>query len=361
METKEVVSWLTKTGLISKTKEAVPCCERILKDCLNVKSKEDILIVGDYGCQNYNISSILSGAYLLAAKRLKIDANIVMQSPKLKGEDCDSKVVYALADLPEKSVAIINTSGKLGGLKYLGKSFRAFSTQKKHRFCSSSNLGMITNLDYHKALNCLDIDYNELRRKGNALKDVLDKSKHLQIMTDNGTDFQASIYGKKALVNHAEFREAGEGGNIPAGEVYIAPKAKHKNFGTIVIDGSLSTREGTYLLKDPVKLRIEKSEVVEITGGRGAELLERTLQWADENSSSTWGNRRIAEIGIGINPRAQILGVTVIDEKTLGTAHVGIGSNAWFGGTIYAKLHLDQVFRGAKILADGKLIDVSKI
>jgi len=361
MESKEVVNWLNKTGLMNYAKEAMPCCERILKECLYVQPKEPLLIVGDYGCQNYNISGILSGAYMMAASKLKIDVDIAMQSPKLRGEECDNNVVYSLADLPEKSVVIINTSGKLGGMGYLGKSFRKFNAQKQHRFCSSSNLGMITNMDYHKVLNCINVDYNDMKRRSFELKKMLDAAKHIQIKTDNGTDFQASIYGKKALTNNAEFKAPGDGGNIPAGEVYIAPRAKRKNFGTIVIDGSLATREGTYLLKDPVKLKIENCEVVDITGGKGAELLERSLQWADENSNYEWGNRRISEIGIGINPKAQVLGVTVIDEKTMGTAHVGIGSNSWFGGTVFAKLHLDQVFRNAKIAIDGKDVDVSKI
>lgn len=361
MESKELTNWLNKTGLINYTKEAVFCCEKILKDCLNASKTDEALIIGDYGCQNYNVSGILSGAYLAAANKLKIKTDIIMQSPKLRGEECDPKVIYGLADLPENSIIIVNTSGKLGSIKYLGNSFRKFSADKKHRFCSSSNLGMITNLDYHKILNCLDVDYAEMKRKSVALKEILDKGKELVIKTDKGTDFHTSIYGKKAIANNAEFRNPGEGGNIPAGEVYIAPRAKSKNYGTIVIDGSLSTREGTYLLKEPVKIKVEDDEAKEISGGKGAELLERSLKWADENSSYKWGNRRIGEIGIGINPKAEVLGVTVIDEKTLGTAHVGIGSNAWFGGTIYAKLHLDQVFKDAKIYVDGKVIDVSKI
>ncbi len=356
-----MIDWLGKTGLINNTKEAVFCCQNILKNCLGAKKGDSVAIIGDYGCQNYNISSILSGAYLKAANKLKLNTNIITQSPKLRGEDCDQKIAYALADLPQESIVVVNTSGKLGGLRYLGKSFRKFNKKQKHRFCSSSNLGMINNMDYHKVLGCLDINYTQLEKKSLKLKQLIDNGKLIQLKTKKGTDFQASIYGKKALTNNALFNNPGDGGNIPAGEVYIAPRAKRKNFGTVVIDGSLATREGTYLLKEPVTLKIENSEVIEITGGRGADLLQRSIQWADENSAYKWGNRRIGEIGIGINPKADILGVTVIDEKTLGTAHVAIGSNAWFGGTIYSKIHLDQVIRDAKVYIDDKLIDVRKL
>ncbi|MBS3112550.1 aminopeptidase [Candidatus Woesearchaeota archaeon] len=361
MESKEVLSWLGKIGLINNTKEAIFCCENILKNCLYAQKGDNVLIIGDYGCENYNISSILSAAYHKSAQNLKLNPTIIMQSPKLRGEECDQKVVYALADLPKESIVIVNISGKLGNLRYLGNSFRKFNAGQKHKFSSSSNLGMINNLDYHKILNCLDLDYNDLERKSLKLKQLMDEGKKIQLKTIKGTDFQSSIYGKKALVNNALFKNSGEGGNIPAGEVYIAPRAKKKNFGTVIIDGSLATREGTYLLKEPVTLKIENSEVMSITGGKGAELLQRSINWADENSAYKWGNRRIGEIGIGINPKAEIMGVTVIDEKALGTAHIAVGSNAWFGGTIYSKIHLDQVFRDAKVYIDDEYIDIRKL
>ena len=59
-----------------------------------------------------------------------------------------------------------------------------------------------------------------------------------------------------------------------------------------------------------------------------------------------------------MNPKAKIIGAMIIDDKTLGTAHIGIGSNYWFGGNIYAIIHLDQVFRNPKIYLDGKVLKV---
>ena len=48
----------------------------------------------------------------------------------------------------------------------------------------------------------------------------------------------------------------------------------------------------------------------------------------------------------------------IVDDKTLGTAHIGIGSNYWFGGSIYAIIHLDQVFKNPAIYLDGKLLKI---
>jgi len=51
-----------------------------------------------------------------------------------------------------------------------------------------------------------------------------------------------------------------------------------------------------------------------------------------------------------------LIGSTIMDEKVLGTAHIGIGSNHWFGGEIKTVYHGDQVFKNPKIYLDGKLL-----
>ena len=48
----------------------------------------------------------------------------------------------------------------------------------------------------------------------------------------------------------------------------------------------------------------------------------------------------------------------IVDDKSLGTAHIGIGSNYWFGGDIYAIIHLDQVFKNPAVYFDGELLKI---
>ncbi|MCK5062675.1 MAG: aminopeptidase, partial [Candidatus Aenigmarchaeota archaeon] len=148
-----------------------------------------------------------------------------------------------------------------------------------------------------------------------------------------------------------------KGGNVPVGEVYTPCRGKFVE-GKVVIDLSSRIMEGTQIVKDPITLNIEKGTVTSIDGGAEAKNLEKTLKWAHENSEFPWGVRRIGELGIGMNPKAQIIGSMNIDEKVIGTAHVAIGSNYWFGGTIYAIIHLDQVFSNPKIEVDGQLLDI---
>ena len=68
----------------------------------------------------------------------------------------------------------------------------------------------------------------------------------------------------------------------------------------------------------------------------------------------------IGELGIGFNPKINLMGAMVVDEKALGTAHIALGSNYWFGGDIYSISHLDQVFKNPLILFDGKEFKLPK-
>jgi len=82
------------------------------------------------------------------------------------------------------------------------------------------------------------------------------------------------------------------------------------------------------------------------------------LKWAEEHAKYAERVRKVAELGIGLNPKAKIIGATIIDEKVLGTAHVGIGSNYWFGGPIRTIIHLDQVFKNPLLKLDGESFEV---
>ena len=112
------------------------------------------------------------------------------------------------------------------------------------------------------------------------------------------------------------------------------------------------------LIKKPIELTIKDGEITEIKGGEEAKQLENTLKWAASVAKNPGNVRRICELGIGLNPKASIIGAMIVDDKTLGTAHIGIGSNYWFGGNIYAIIHLDQVFKNPKIYLDGELLKI---
>ena len=353
---QKFISWLKARNLYSLAHSHYSVFKKVYTDMLRVKRRDDILILSDLGQKNMRVAPVMAACYLMAARDLSLQARLVLQKVKQAKEVADSNVVQALQFIQEDNHVNLCLTGKLGSLKHLGKSFRRLVHLKRLHFTSTMNLQELDTKGFRYIADSIDVDLRKMQMDGERIRRILDKGSRVTITTPAGTYLKLSIKGMQAIANDGRYHE--KGGNIPTGEVYIPPRGAHVD-GKVVIDGSVRTRYGTIVGGPPVTLEVRSGNVVSIGGlGRNAKLLRKTLEWAKRASRYHWGVRRIGELGIGINPRAQIVGPTVINEKTRGTAHIAIGSNAWFGGTVYSIIHLDQVFRNPRIWVDDKRLIV---
>ena len=356
MDTVGSLNWLKKSNLYELSEKLSMQMKKVFVPCLNVND-EKILIVGDTGFGDKSIAAVLSGAYYLAAQQLSLDVKLVFQSIKSRGDVADEDVVSSLSELPSGNIIILTMSDKLGNIKDLGKSFRRWIKKKNHRFVSAMSLGDLNTDKINQIVDPMDISYKPFQANHEKLRKLFDQTDEIHITTGAGTDFYYNIKGIEGISADGNYTFPGTGGNLPAGEVYAPPNGKRIE-GKIVIDGSSRVQNGTILAKEPITLKVHDGNITEISGGEEAKELENTLNWAASVAKHPGSVRRICELGIGLNPKAKIVGATIVDDKVLGTAHVGIGSNYWFGGNIYAIIHLDQVFRNPKIEFDGKTIEV---
>ena len=136
-------------------------------------------------------------------------------------------------------------------------------------------------------------------------------------------------------------REPGSSTNLPAGELYIAPKDAN---GVYVVDGSMS---GFGILDSPLKITVRDRFATGIEG-KNAQQLNSLLDSVGEKA------RNIAELGIGINPEARIIGNVLEDEKVGGTVHIALGDNSTFGGDVIAGIHLDGIIKSPHVFVDGR-------
>jgi len=356
MDTVESLNWLKKNNLYELSEKISFQIKKIFSPCLNVKD-EKILVVGDTGFDKKNIAAAMSGAYYLAAQQLSLDAKLVFQKVKSRGDIADEDVVNSLSELPENNVIILNMSDKLGNIMELGKSFRRWVKKKNHRFVSAMSLGDLNTDKINMIIDSMDVSYKPFQARHEKLRKLFDNTEEIHITTDAGTDFYYNIKGINGISVDGNYASPGSGGNLPAGEVYAPPNGKRIE-GKIVIDGSSRVQNGTILVKEPITLKVHDGNITEISGGKEAKELENTLNWAASVAKHPGSVRRICELGIGLNSKAKIIGATIVDDKVLGTAHIGIGSNYWFGGNIYAIIHLDQVFKNPKIEFDGKIVEI---
>jgi len=348
------MQFLEKEKLFDFVKDNSFYFQNIIKNCLHVK-KGNFIIVSDLGKKNFRAAVLTAASYYYAAMRLGLSPKLIIQGIKKKGETADKEVIETFSKLDKGSTIIISTSGYIGSTHDVTKSFRKFCKENKYKFVSTTGLLELPTKKFPHLIECLNIDYKKMYKKAKKIKKILDKGKILRVRTMAGTDLVAGIKGMKAVLNVGIYKKPGQGGNIPAGEVYIPPEKNNVN-GKVVIDGSIRHSGGTVLVKKPITLTIRDGRVTDIEETVQSKKLIQTLNDAEKRAKYPENVRMVSEIGIGINPKAKIIGPNMINEKTHGTAHIALGSNAWFGGPIYSIIHLDQVFKKPKIIVDDKLL-----
>ncbi|MGZ4902748.1 MAG: aminopeptidase [Halobacteriota archaeon] len=177
------------------------------------------------------------------------------------------------------------------------------------------------------------------------LATVLRGASEIRLKSDQGTDITFDVDSAKWNLDVGCCREKGCSTNLPAGELYVAPESSR---GTVVIDGSMG---GLELLKHPIKIEVKEGLATGIHGDRAKEVLKIINPLGDKA-------RNIAELGIGTNPRARIIGVVLEDEKVCGTAHIALGDNSTIGGNVEAGVHLDAIIRKPRLYADGREVSL---
>lgn len=354
MNDSECMQWLRNENLLSAAERHYNDFRKVFSECLRVKSRENVLILGDTGIGSNRLSAIISACYYIFCMKNGITSRLVMQPSKRRGEKAEGFINDALRTLRKGSIIITALSDHLGSLEGTF-SFRDFCKGNGHRFVSTTSLGYIPNDCFHDIISAINIDYRELRNRHRKIIQSLGRAREIRVTTKKGTDLTLSIRGNSAISSGGNFSEPGTGGNIPAGEVYIAP-VEGTGEGRVVVDASSRSRMSTSVMRNPMVINISKGSISSIEGGKEARLLEESLDWARKKATYPERVSKLCELGIGTNMNAKVIGATIIDEKAMGTAHVAFGSNHWFGGTIKTIVHFDQVFWNPVIYADGKKI-----
>jgi leucyl aminopeptidase (aminopeptidase T) len=190
------------------------------------------------------------------------------------------------------------------------------------------------------------IDYRELESVGRRLAAQLTDAQRCRIVAPAGTDVGLVLRGRTGLSDDGDLCAPGAFGNLPAGEAYIAP-FEREGEGTIVFDLSVAS---SGFLDEPLRVDLEKGRAVDASGGAAAATLLSVLDAGGPNG------RVVAELGIGTNPAATIIGKILEDEKVAGTIHIAFGTNTGIGGENQAAVHIDGVVRDPTVELDGRTI-----
>lgn len=356
MEIKDYFTWLREENLLKPVLKHHRSFETIFSKNLNA-TNERVILLGDTGFPMRRVSAILLGCYALAARRLDLNVELETAPPKSDSPNAPQSMISRILDSGEKNIVILNTSGNFGSLRSVGTSFRKIMENRHHKFIRTTGLANICTSNFHHMMDAINVDYDALKAKASMIKHRLDRANTVQILTRKGTDLTLDVSGQQSLTNVGDYQEYSRGGNMPCGEVYIPPNLNGA-YGTLVIDESMKIGQYTTSLEKPVTFFIENGEIVKIKGDKKAMMFLEKLQIASKNTKHPENVKKVAELGIGINPSTKFLQSTIINEKLLGTAHIAFGGNSWFGGEIKVGSHYDHVFKDPLIKLDGQALPV---
>jgi leucyl aminopeptidase (aminopeptidase T) len=194
----------------------------------------------------------------------------------------------------------------------------------------------------------IDVDYEKIDNLNKKIKEILEKTSVVEIKTKKGTDLKLRLKkGRDIKMDSGLFINKGDCGNLPGGEVFLAPEEGTTN-GILIVDKSMA---GVGKLTEPLKITI-KNGFLETVEGKDSVKFLSNFKGLDKNAFL------VAELGIGTNYKAKVTGVVLEDEKVKGTAHIAFGNNSGFGGNNNVPIHLDGVFSYPEIKCDGTVLDL---
>ncbi|MCR4900837.1 MAG: aminopeptidase [Treponema sp.] len=345
-----------KNKIEAAEKDRTPA-QVVVQNVVAVKKGERVLIIA-----NPQTNEIAQDLFMASSQAGGIPT-LVFQSDKTSFDNANPEVLAAIATEPEVCFSISNIK--------LGKDPEA--TAKPYKTEDGQEYTHIFDylLDGKKTMRGVwtpgitvdmmnrtaAIDYKELGERCKKLDELFKGAVNVYVTAPGGTDLKIPVKDRKLMFDDGDFTKPGTGGNIPAGEVFISPVVGGSE-GVIVYDGSMTFADGDSILETPIMCRVEKGFVTEIEGGAEAKRLLKTITEAEQRSITyekekklpegqgavyKKNARNIGELGIGLNPAAQITGNMLEDEKAFHTCHFAIGEN--YDNDAPSLIHLDGVVR----------------
>jgi len=308
-----------------------------VETCLGVKPNEHVLVVTDH------LQREIGKAIYRAAEDVAAEATYMEMKPRsVSGEEPPAEVAAALR---EADVGFLVTYYSASHTDARRKASKAGARIASMPFTTESQ-----DLVYHIfEKGGMTADYLRLKENVEAFKSRVRDAREVHITSPEGTDILLSLDSNNLPwdVDHGVIHEQGGFTNLPAGEVYCAPSNAG---GVIVVDGSFGDWG---LVPEPLRLTVDDCRVTKFEGG----FSDRLGEYAEKLGPEVLN---VAELGIGLNPRSDVIGVILEDEKAGGTVHIALGNNASFGGDVNVGFHFDGLIRHPLVEVDGQEVDLKR-
>lgn len=294
-----------------------------VEDCMNVAPDETVLVVSD------EERRMIGRAIVKAARN--VEATTVYAEIEVDEDHGREPPAPVAAAMRASDVVLAPTTRSLT------------HTEARKEACEAgTRVATMPSITREVMEGAMRADYTEVAESAETLLEALEGVDEVRIESDAGTDMTLEVGARDWHPDDGICHEAGCVTNLPAGEVYIAPTGGE---GTLVVDGSFAS---IGRLDEPVR--------VEFEDGRATSVSHDGLRERMDAAGDC--GRNLAELGVGVNPAATLIGNVLQDEKVRGTVHVAVGDSSGFGGDVECDLHLDGVVKEPRLYADGERVEI---
>ena len=308
--------------------------EKALKDYMGLSPDETLMVLTDT-----NMQKIGRALYNSSLDYCRESIYVEMKPRDINGQEPPEQIAEMM-----KSVDVV-----------IAPTFRSITHTNARREASKLGvrIGTMPGITEEAMIRCLSAKATKITETTEKLAAKMTNISTIRVVTKKGTDVTMMVKGRDPIESTGVLRNIGESGNIPSGEVYLAPLERKTN-GIVVFDGSFAS---IGLLDEPITIEFTDGYASKITGGEQAEKLLTTLKKVGRDAFA------VGEFGIGTNYKAKLTGNILEDEKVLGTIHIALGNNLTMGGKISVGSHLDGLvtkpivyFDNEMIMHNGKLL-----
>lgn len=307
---------------------------RAVKTCMKLRKEETCLILTDTEKES------IGRSLFQAAREVGAEAILTVMLPRRRhGEEPPDPVARIMR---ESDVILAPTEFSLSHTQ----------ARKVANDAGARIATMPTITPWMMSRGGMTADFKAIKKTADRVQRILKNATQVRIETDLGTSLEFSVRGRKWIQDTGILHKKGDFGNLPAGEIFIAPEEGTAE-GILVVDGAFAT---IGKMDRPLKIKVERGIAVKISGGNSARKLRNVLErHASTIQESEWAYN-VAEFGIGLNPKSRIIGNPLEDEKALGTVHIALGDNSTFGGKVHAGIHLDGIVLSPTVSVDHRIV-----
>lgn len=316
--------------------QQLDCLDALLtlaRVCAGVEAGESALIVTDTGAD-----ATIVDAMAAVLRTLGAEVVVVASTPaELPGDDPRAAVGVAMQ---QADVIFELTSVFIGS-----SPARRSACEAGARYLTVPGLTWTT----LRSGGPFAADFAALGERARRLGTRFDGASEFRLTSPAGTDLHGSFAGRRGRPLWGIADEQGSYAAPPDVEVGASP-VEGTAEGRVVVDGSILFL-GPDQLGSPVELEFVGGRLVAVGGAEGWRLSDALERSGDERM---WN---LAEVSIGLNPFSRPGGSALELEGIVGGAHVAVGNNLAYGGSVDARSHIDCVLLQATLELDGEPLD----